>query len=162
MIPAGRERQLKRVVDRFPVHHGGFHRHTEPDLPSIRTRLVHDTALATLASLEVGLPSQKRAPVRELLLDAHADSGRPQIGMATNAEANALSAASNHSDQNAADLDGAQTLHGDAIGRSDAMPVSAQQLERAARRWPRVRNDEPLPLTYEEGHGADHSIGLEP
>ncbi len=137
--------------------------HTEPELPSIRTALAHDTALATLASIEAGLPSQKRALSRELQLDEHADGGQARIGTATNAETHALSAASNHSGRNAGDIDSAQTLHPDASPRSGAIPSSDQEeVERPARRWPRVRGEQPLTLTHEEGHDREHSIGLEP
>ncbi len=135
--------------------------HTEPDLPSIRTPLSHDAAVATIARIET-LPSETHTHARELTLDSHADGEQPIIDMSPNKEAHALSTASSRSGRNADASEGAQTLHPDHSPRSGAIPVGGQEeAERPARIWPRERNEQPLTLTLEEGHDPEYSVGLE-
>ncbi len=55
----------------------------EPDLPSIHTPLAHETAVATVASIDTALSSETRTLTHELNLDTHADGDQPQIDKST-------------------------------------------------------------------------------
>ena len=137
---------------------------TEPDAPSIRIPLAHETTIAK----DAGLHASPASTARELAHDPGAESPseayEPPINASLRVEAKVLPTAGELGASDPVDAHPEPTLDRDAVlepaSSRQSTPVDGEQTNRT---WPTVRDREPLTRAEDnDRQDADRSLGLEP
>jgi len=136
---------------------------SEPDLPSIRTPLAHETTLTRDMSTENPTASETRTLDHERPADSPSEDDRPRITAAATVDANGGSAGAHRYSQDGVDIDPERKSEPSAVLQPDSIQQSeAEGMDRSARRWPRTRNDQGLTRTDDDGPRQNYTISLEP
>lgn len=145
---------------------------TEPDLPSIRTPLAHETTLTKDVSVEAALPSQARTRDHEAEPTPHPRTTRnettPISTWTPTARPRARAAAGASRKRSISTWSRRWTGTPSSVGPGRRPPTKLKPTERnggcglSARRWPRVWDDEAFSRGRDKGRERDPSFGLEP
>jgi hypothetical protein len=136
---------------------------TEPDVPSIRTPLAHETALTNAVNLEASSPGASRPLAVEPRADSRSQGEELRPETTSSLSSNGWPAGGNGSGRQAADPGAEAVLDTDNVLRSESSPRDGRaDIEGTTRRWPRERSGQAITRADDEGREPERSIGLEP